>query len=183
LRRRIELDYKSCLKEGCNVVLANLAPSLVFGLCSFVPILGQVALVNYLKGVKAARRDGKQIEIGELFRLDDVVDKVVVPLGVLAALLVFFVPGALIVFAPCLVADKGTSFDRALPAAFAFGLAHPRSSVVLTGLATLVVIASILCLVVPALVVVPAVHAAVFVAFEQHKSAIEVAAATAGIEL
>jgi hypothetical protein len=179
----VELDYKGCLTDGFDVVKANLGASVVFAVCACVPILGQLALINYLRGVKVARRDGTPIEIPDLFCLDDVVDKVVVPLGVIAALSVFLVPGALILFAPCLVADKGTSFDRAFPAAGAFGVAHPVPSVVLTALAVLLTTLSVVCFVLPALVVVPAVHAAIYVAYEQNLSAIEVAAATRGVQL
>lgn len=180
----VELDYKGCLAEGFDVVKANLPTSIVFGLCSFVPILGLIALVNFLAGVKAARHDGKPIAISDLFNFENVVDKVVVPLGVAACLVLCLVPGALILFAPCIIADKpGTAFDRALQGALAFGMANPVPSVVLAVLCSILCGLAALCFVLPALVVVPTVHAAVFVAYEQSKSALEVAAATAGVPL
>lgn len=180
----LEIDLRRCLEEGFEVVMANLPASVVFGVCSFVPILGQLVLVNFLAGVKAARHEGKQIEIPSLFEMEHVVDKVIVPFGVVAAGLLCVVPGTLILFGPCLVADRpGTAFDRALPGAFAFGVANPAPSIIL-GVAAFVLCAlSVVCLVAPALVVVPTVQAAIFVAYEQHKSAVEVAAATAGVQL
>ncbi len=183
----VELDYKGAIEEAFDVVKANLGPSLAVGVICIVPPLSLAAplvVVNFLVAVKRARKEGRQIEFGDLFVTENVADKWVGTFVAGFAYSLCFVPGALLMFAPCILADRpGTPFIQALKAAFAFGKANLAACLMLSAVClVLVLVAQIACLL-PVLFALPTAHAAVFITYEEHHAAIEAAAAEAGVQL
>lgn len=183
----VELDYKSAIEEAFEVVKANLGPSLAVGVISIVPPLTLAAplvVVNYLIAVKRARKEGRQIEFGDLFNTENLADKWVGAFLAGFAYALCFLPGALLMFTPSILADRpGTPFVRALKAAFAFGKANLAGCLMLSLVCVvLILVANIVCLL-PVLFAVPTAHAAIFITYEEHHAAIEAAAAEAGVQL
>jgi hypothetical protein len=183
----VELDYKSAIEEAFDVVKANLGPSLAVGVISIVPPLSLVAplvVVNFLVAVKQARKSGRPIEYGDLFNTENLADKWVGTFLAGFAYTLCFFPGALFMFAPCILADRpGTPFVRALKAAFAFGKANLAGCLMLSVVCVvLILLAQVVCLL-PVLFALPTAHAAIFIVYEEHHTEVEAAAAEAGVQL
>lgn len=204
--------YADYIKGGVNLVKANLVPSIVAVLGAMIPIAGVCVIVNYMKGLKEAKQ-GKPIEIGNLFKFDNLVPNFIVALiqGITSGPCCCFV-GWLLQFGLPIMADKpGTDPMNAIKASFAFGKQNIAGVVILAlaisclfmiviipvviiqfvlglilGGGTIQLILSLLLtLVVLAamLVLIPIGLASVWNAYEDARAAIEASAAEAGVKL
>ncbi len=188
----VEMKYGDYIRGGLDIVKANLVPSclllLIIIVTGFVPILGtfiaQIWVVNFMAAVKAAKHEGKPIEIGSYFNFDNAVDKLVAPAIhlILSGLCFLIMP--LTMWAAPIIADKpGTPFMSALKASMAFGKANYVSSLIFGFIIGILVILSLILCVLPAFVMIPVAQAAIFLAYDSHRSAIEAAAAEGGVKL
>ena len=181
----VQMRYGDYIKGGWEIVKANLGASIVATLCiGLIPIAGLVVLINFLAGVKAAKHQGKPIAIGDLFNFENAVDKIVGPLIVGVGFMCCFVPGALMYFALPILADKpGTPFLSAVKGGLAFGKANLVPMILLVFILGLVGgLGSIACYV-GMFITQPVALAAAFLAYEDHKAAVEAAAAEGGVQL
>lgn len=183
----VQMRYGDYVKGGFEIVKANLVPSVVYALLLFIPIVslgGPIWTVNFMACVKAAKHEGKPIQIGDLFNFENAVDKWVGGFIMGLGFMCCIVPGMLLAFIPAIIADKpGTPFMNAVKGALAFGKANIVPMIMLMLVAMVViVIGEILC-VVPVLVALPTAQAAIFLAYEDHKSAVEAAAAEGGVQI
>jgi hypothetical protein len=199
-------DY---VKEGINVVKANLGPSVVAMLGMCIPVANACVMVNYMKAVGDAKKSGRPIEIGPLFKFDNLVQNFIALLVRAILGCCCFVLGALLLFAMPIMADKpGTDAVNALKGAFAFGKQNLAGAIVLwlaLALVPIVVIVPIVILMIVAgfipmvgwilslvlallmfaalLVVMPIHMAAQYLAYDDARAAVEASAAEAGVRL
>lgn len=183
----VQMRFGDYVKDGFEIVKANLVPSVVFTLLLFIPIVslgGPIWIVNFMAAVKAAKHEGKPIQIGDLFNFENAVDKWVGPFIASLGFMCCIIPGMILAFTPCIIADKpGTPFMSAVKAALSFGKANIVPMILLMLVAMVVImIGEILC-VVPVLVAFPVAQAAIFLAYEDHKAAVEAAAAEGGVQI
>ncbi len=180
----VEMRYGDYVKESFEVVKANLGPSVVMALVMAIPVLGWVAIFNWLAMFKAARAEGKPMDIGGLFNFENAADKIITLLLLCCGYMCCVVPGMLIAFAPCIIADKpGTPAMSAVKAALEFGKANVVPMIVL-GLVVAIVqsLGSVACGV-GILITMPIAQGALFLAYEDQRAAVEAAAAQGGVSL
>lgn len=187
----VTLRYGDYLKGGLDVVKANLVPSIVLVVCciaaGIIPVIGmfvgQIFVVNFLAAVKA-NKQGKPIEIGAFFNFDNAVDKLLAPaIHILAASFCFLL-GPLFMWAPMIIADKpGTPFVSAIKASIQFGKANYVPSLIFGFICGILIVISMILCVLPLFITIPMVQAALFLAYDEHRSAIEAAAAEGGVKL
>lgn len=209
----VEMKYGDYIKGAVDVVKANLVPAAVAGVLInlamlistagsvlaqvVMPVLGMLSLlaipvglvqgvfvINWMKAVKAAKHEGKPIAIGDLLNFENVVDKVLTGILFGIGIMCCCVPGCLLAFAPCLVADRpGTSFMNAVKASLAFGKQNIVPMILLTVICLVLGgIGSIACLV-GMFITSPIGFGALYLAYEEHRSALEAAAAEGGVAL
>lgn len=180
----VDMRYGDYIRESFEVVKANLGASVVMAVLAGVPVLGWVALHNWLAMFKFARAEGKPMDIGGLFDFEHVVDKTLTMLLVSVAASCCVVPGMLLAFAPCIVADKpGTSFMSAIQAAFAFAKANAAAMIMLALVCGIVSsLGTFVCLV-GGLLTLPVAAGALFLGYEDQRAAVEAAAAQDGVSL
>lgn len=191
----VQMRYGDYIKGGLEIVKANLVPSVVFALCMFIPIVSlasPIFMVNYMAMVKAAKHEGKPMEIGGLFNFENAVDKWV---GVfLAGLCIgignacFVIPGiiaaGIFYFVGPILADKpGTPFVNALKGSLQFGKANLVPMIILAFVMGLVAFVGAIACGVGLLVTLPISMAGGFLAYEDHRSAVEAAAAEGGVQI
>lgn len=191
----VQMKYGDYVKGGLDIVKANLVPSIVLPLLMFVPLVslaGPIFIVNYMAAVKAAKHEGKPMEIGLFFNFENAVDKWVglFLCGVLTqiGMMLFVIPGILIAgvtfFTAPILADKpGTPFMSAIKASVAFGKANIVPMILLAIVLGIVQMAGMIALCVGIFITMPVAVAGAYLAYEDHKSAVEAAAATDGVKL
>lgn len=192
-----EMKYGDYISGGWGIVKANLVMAavclLVMGIVGSITfgILMPLLMVNFMSMIKAAKQEGKPIDIGGLFNFDNAVDKIVAPfiVGFLAFLGNFCIVGGLIVgglffFTVPILADKpGTPWMNALKGSLAFGKANLVPSILLALVVGIVGGLGTIACYVGIFVTAPIAIAAQWLAYEDHKSAIESAAAAEGVQL
>jgi uncharacterized membrane protein len=183
----VQMNLGNYIKGGLEIVKANIVPSIVYALLMFIPVLnlgGPIWLANFMAGVKAAKHDGKPMQIGDLFNFENAVDKWVGGFCVGIGFALCFIPGMLLLFTTPIIADKpGTPFINALKAAFNFGKANIVPMIMLAiAAAVVIIIGEILCIV-PVLIAMPIAQAAIFLAYDEHKAAVAAAAAEGGVQI
>lgn len=180
-----QMKYGDYIKGGWEIVKANLGAAIVATLCiGMIPFVGLLVMVNFLAGVKAAKHEGKPIAIGDLFNFDNAVDKIVGPLVVGIGFMFCFVPGALIYFAIPILADKpGTPFMDAVKAGLAFGKANIVPMILLVFIMFFVGGLGAIACYVGMFITQPIALAGLYLAYEDHKSAVQAAAAEGGVQL
>jgi uncharacterized membrane protein len=191
----VQMRYGDYIKGGFEIVKANLVPSIVFALLLGLPIVslaGPIFMVNFLAAVKAAKHEGKPIQIGDLFNFENAVDKWVGPFIVAICIgignMCFVIPGILLAgilyFTAPILADKpGTPFLNAIKGAASFGKANMVPCVLLAFVLGLVAFLGVIGCGVGILITLPTSMAAGFLAYEDHRSAIEAAAADGGVQI
>lgn len=208
----VEMKLGDYIKASVDIVKANLVPAAIAGVLmnlstaiavvaqagAFVfPPIGLVGLlalplalvqgvfvINYMRAVKQAKNEAKPIAVGDILNFENVVDKVIGGLVWFIGFACCCIPGVLILFTPCILADRpGTSFLNAIKAALAFGKANLVPSLILAVVCLLLGFAgSILCLV-GLFITSPIGMGAIYLAYESHKTAVEAAAAEGGVAL
>jgi hypothetical protein len=204
--------YADYIKGGVNTVKGNLVPSVVAMLGAMIPIAGVCVIVNYMKGLKEAKT-GKPIEIGNLFKFDNLVPNFIVALiqGITSSPCCCFV-GWLLQFGLPIMADKpGTEPLNAVKASFNFGKQNLVGVIILMiaiGLVPMVVILPCvivqfvlgmilqggtinlilslmitLVMLAALLVLIPVCIASIWNAYDDARAAIEASAAEAGVKL
>tara|TARA_B100001964_G_scaffold180983_1_gene200089 strand:- start:485 stop:1042 length:558 start_codon:yes stop_codon:yes gene_type:complete len=108
------MNLVGCVEDAVAIVKGSLVSCVLLPFFMFLPVLRELAMVNFMTAVKAAKAEGKGIEIGDLLKFDRLVDKFVgvllceICIGIGSILL--FVPGIVVMgvlaFAPCVLADK-----------------------------------------------------------------------------
>jgi len=190
----VQMRYGDYVKEGFEVVKANIAPSAVLVLLMGMPIIslaGPIFLVNYMAAVKSARTEGKPIEIGALFNFENALDKwlglflcgVAIGLGNLCVIGGIIAAGLLFFTAPILADKPGTPFISAIKASFTFAKGNLVPMIILAFLIGIVQMLGVFACVIGIFVTLPIGFAATFIAYEDHKAAIEAAAAEGGVQL
>ena len=208
----VEMKYGDYIKAAVDVVKANLVPAAVAGvlmnlstvitlvaqvLAVVLPVLALVGLlalpvaivqgvfiVNWMRAVKAAKHEGKPIQIADLLNFENVVDKVITGLAFGIGLMCCCVPGALIAFGPCILADRpGTSFMNAIKAALSFGKQNLVPMLLLTIICMVVAFSGSIACLIGLFITGPIGMGALYLAYEEHRSALEAAAAEGGVAL
>lgn len=201
----LEMRPKDYLLVSLDVFQANWLAGIIATAAQCVPVLGGVVLVNWLACFKTARSEGRPIDLTALFDFDDAIDKLTGHTGVLGGLfLCSILPTLLgslgaamatfgglfcgfaaymVVVAAAIQADRRAGFTPSFRAALAFTQASPGPVLKLGLVCGLVGVLGILGLGVGLLATVVIAEGAVFVAYEEHRAHIEVAAAEAGIGL
>ncbi|MCO5165026.1 MAG: hypothetical protein M9894_01495 [Planctomycetes bacterium] len=186
-----QMRYGDYIKGGLDVFKANLVPSIVAVVCTMIPFVGLLVMVNYMAGVKAAKHDGKPIQIGDLFNFENAVDKIVGPFLVMVLVQIgasiFVIPGLIIgglfVFVSPILADRpGTNFLDAMKASLHFAKGNLVPCILLQLVMGIVMMVGFMCCV-GAFVTMPIALAGTFLAYEDHKSAVQAAAAEGGVQL
>ncbi|MCW8138883.1 MAG: hypothetical protein KIT58_08260 [Planctomycetota bacterium] len=186
-----QMKYGDYIKGGLEIFKANLVPSVVAVLCMMIPFVGLLVMINYMAGVKAAKHEGKPIAIGDLFNFENAVDKIVGPFLVMVLVQIgasiFFIPGLIVgglfVFVSPIIADRpGTNFLDAMKGSLHFAKANLVPCILLQLVIGLVMFAGFMCCV-GGFVTMPIALAASFLAYEDHKSAVQAAAAEGGVQL
>jgi len=188
----IEMRYGDYVKEGWEVVSANMVPSLVAGACAMlVPVVNGLIFVNYLAAAKAFKREGKAIDIGGLFNFENTADKIIGPLvaGVVIVVgyNVFVIPGLIaagfLFWLPPILADRpGAGWMQALKASITFAKANPVPSILVSLALSLVAGLGCLCCI-GGFVTIPMAMAGTWLCYADHQAALQAAAATDGIQL
>jgi uncharacterized membrane protein len=187
-----EMKYGDYIGGGWNIVKANLVPSIVAALAMIIPFVGLIVMVNYMAAVKAAKHEGKPIEIGALFNFENAVDKILGPLVfgiiVMIASMCFVLPGiaaaGVFYFSIPILADKpGTPWMNAIKAGMAFGKANLVPCILVSLVLGIVAGLGQIACGVGMLITLPIGLAAHFLAYEDHKAAIEAAAAQGGVQI
>lgn len=161
----VEMKFGDYVKGGVEVFTKNVVPCIVFWVVLLIPVVGWVAAVNYMAAVKAFKTEQKPIDIGALFDFGGLVDKIVTVILMAIGFQIFFIPGCLIAFGPCIVADKpGTPFMKAVMGALNFSLKNLVP----------MIICGIVCGI--ASIVAPIGMAAFMLAYLDHKDAVAAAA-------
>lgn len=191
----VQMRYGDYVKEAFEIVKANLVPSVVFALATAIPLvnlLSPIFMINFMAAVKAAKHEGRPIQIGDLLNMENAVDKwvgmFIVGLAVGIGNMCFIIPGlvlaAILYFTAPILADKpGTPFMNAIKGAFAFGKGNIVPSLLLVIVLGLVAFVGVLACGVGTLVTMPIAVAAGFLAYEDHKAAVEAAAAESGVQI
>lgn len=124
--------YGDYIKGGISLVKANLIPSVVAGLGMAIPVLGATVMVNYMRGLKAAKGGGKPIEIGALFKFDGLVPNFIAQVLWMLAYCCCSIPGMLTCMTMPIMADKpGVQPVNAFKGALQFGLGNLVGVIVL----------------------------------------------------
>lgn len=190
----VQMRYGDYVKQAFDIVKANLVPSIVLVALPIIPLVGLVMpifLVNYLAAVKAAKNEGKSMELGDLFNFENAVDKwvgvfLVILINGLASMCVIggIITGGLFLFVPAILADKpGTPFMSAIKASFYFGKANLVPLILLSIVAGIVYFVGILACGLGVFITMPVAAASIYIAYEDHRSALEAAAAEGGVAL
>lgn len=208
----VEMKYGDYIKASVDIVKANLPAAGVAGLLMnlslLISVAGQVGalvlaplgllallgipvavvqgvfVINWMRAVKGAKHEGKPIAIGDLLNFENVVDKVLGGLLWGVGFACCCIPGVLILFTPCILADRaGTSFLNAIKAALQFGKANLVPSLLLAIICMLVVYVGTIACLVGVFITGPIGMGALFLAYEEHKTAVEAAAAEGGVAL
>ncbi len=192
----VQMRYGDYIKEGFEIVKANIVPSIVLMLIPIIPIVGgfiqMIAIVNFMAAVKAAKHEGKPIQIGDLFNFENVADKLLGPLivGILVGIGMgcLVIPGIVLLgifyfVAPTIADRPGTPFVAAIKANLAFGKGNILPLLLLAIVNGLVVFAGVLACGLGVFITGPVAFAATYLAYEDHKSTLEAAAAEGGVQL
>jgi hypothetical protein len=191
----VQMRYGDYIKGGLDIVKANIVPSIVLVLLMGLPIIslgGPIWIVNYLAAVKRAKHEGKPIEIGDLFNFENAVDKWVglFIVGVCVGIgnMLFVIPGiiamGLFYFTAPILADKpGTPFMSAIKGALAFGKGNLVPSIILAFVMGLVSFLGVIACFLGVFITLPMSLAGGYLAYEDHKAAVEAAAAADGVQL
>lgn len=187
---QLQMRFQTYAEEALDVIKANPVAALVAGVLLAVPIVNMVALVNFLRGVKASRATGASIELGSLFHTENAAN-VVIALVLAAVVMIVsgviivgpFLVSAAFVFTPCLFADKpGLGWAPALQGSLSFAIKNPLDMLVLVVLAGLAAFLGSLC-VVGFLITGPFAAALTWVAYEGNRAAVETSSAARGVVL
>ncbi len=121
-----QFRYADYLKGGFGLVKTNLVPCAVGAVVMGIPlvglVLGPTVAVNLMRGFKESRASGKPIEIGDLFKLDNLVPNLIAGILNWLGFLCCCIPGVLVMFSLPIMAEKpGTDPMNAVKGAFAFG--------------------------------------------------------------
>lgn len=208
----VEMKLGDYIKASVDIVKANLPGAAVAGLLmnlataisivgqvgAFVfPPLGLIALlaipvalvqgvfvINYMRAVKQAKHEAKPIAVGDILNFENIVDKVVGGFAWGLGFACCCIPGVLILFTPCILADRpGTSFMNAIKAALAFGKANLVPSLLLALVCLILAYAGSIACLVGMFITGPIGMGAIYLAYEEHKIAVEAAAAEGGVAL
>jgi uncharacterized membrane protein len=183
----VQMRYGDYVKQSWEIVKANIGPSIVFTIACFFPIVNlgmPIWMCNFMAAIKAAKNEGKPIQIGDIFNFENAADKWLGPFLASLAYMCCVIPGMIVAFTPCIIADKpGTPFMSAIKGALQFGKANIVPMILVCIVCGVVIaIGQILC-VLPVLITFPIGQAAMFLAYEDHRAAVESAAAEGGIQL
>jgi hypothetical protein len=186
-----EMKFGDYIKGGWEIVKPNLVPSVVWALIVGVGasigiggLLIPQLLVNYLKQVKAAKEQGKPMDIGGFFDFANFVPNFIAIFvhGLFA--MCCGLPIALVYFTPHLVVDHpGAQPMDVVKGALAFGKANFVPCLLLMIVLGIVGQIGMVACGVGALVTMPVSLAAGWLAYTDHKAAIHAAAAEGGITL
>jgi hypothetical protein len=159
--------------------------SLVMSLLNLVLALAMpLVMSNYVAGVKRFQETGQAIAIGDLFKVQDLVNRYVVCFAIGLGSACYLVPGALLSFAlPIIIENPGVGFANALKGSLAYG----KKFLVPTAIFYLVLgvaggLGMVGCIVGIAFTM-PAMLAAHFLAYTMKRDEIKAAAAEGGIAL
>lgn len=181
----VQMRHGDYIKDAVEIVKANLGPSIVAGLLiQSVPVLNGLVAINFMSMVKAARHEGKPMDMGQLFNFENAADKIVGPLVLLLTAIACCVPPLILGFMLPIMADRpGTPWMNAFKGAIEFGKAN-LVPMLIHGLIMFLVadLGAIACLV-GIYITTPIALAAMFLAYEDHKAAVEAAAAEGGVQL
>ncbi|MBX3471750.1 MAG: hypothetical protein KF878_33255 [Planctomycetes bacterium] len=186
-----QMKFGDYISGGLEVFKANVVPSVVAVLCMMIPFVNFLIGINYMAAVKAAKHEGKPIQIGDLFNFENAVDKIVGPFLVVFLMnigsMILFVPGLIIgglfVFVGPILADRpGTSFIDAMKASLHFAKGNLVPCILLSLVVGIVTFVGMMCCV-GAFVTIPLGLGTAFLAYEDHKSAVQAAAAEGGVQL
>jgi uncharacterized membrane protein len=191
----VQMKYGDYIKGGLDIVKANLVPSIVLPVLMCVPLVGlagPIFIVNYMAAVKAAKHEGKPMEIGLFFNFENAVDKWVglFLCGLLTqiGMMLLFIPGLIVAgvtfFTAPILADKpGTPFMSAIKASVAFGKANLVPMILVALVLGIFQMLGVIACFVGMFITMPVAVAGAYLAYEDHKSAVEAAAATDGVKL
>jgi len=178
------MRYGDYIKDSFDVFKANPAAGIVSCLAMIIPIVNLVVIINYMGMVKAAKAEGKPMEIGQLFDFEHAVDKIVGPLLVGIVGSCCFLLAFVLAFTMPILADKpGTPFMSAIKAAFAFGKGNFVPLTILSIILGVVNMLGNLACGIGVLVTFPVCIGALFLAYDDNRAAVEAAAAEGGITL
>jgi len=143
-----------------------------------------IFVINWMAAIKAAKHEGKKIEIGDLLNFENAVGKGLTYMLAGLGFVFCCIPGIMLLFAAPIMADKpGTGVGDVLKAAFAFGKGNIVPLLILfIVMIVLIIIGEIACGV-GVLFTAPLAQATVFLAYDTHKASVEAAAAEAGVTL
>ena len=186
--------FAALVKGGFGIVKANLVPSILLVLLCGIPLLNLISFVfifNYLGQVKRFLETGQPITVGEYFKFDDVVQRLLLVIcqGILShPICIAGIPGMMTIFGMHIMVDKpGTPFVSALKASLFWtksNLVGNLIQIFLLGLVLFCVIfLGMLACGVGIFVAMPTCMCAVFLAYQLKRAEIEAAAAENGVEL
>ncbi|MCA8920272.1 MAG: hypothetical protein KDD82_00605 [Planctomycetes bacterium] len=143
-----------------------------------------VVFINWMAAIKAAKHEGKAIEIGSLLDFSNIVSKMLTWLIMGILFNICIIPGVIVCFAPCIVADKpGTSPIDAIKAALSFGKGNIVPLLILMIVLFLVYLVGAIACGIGALFTGPLAIATWYLAYDTHKASVEAAAAEGGVQL
>ena len=188
---KLEMRFKTYAEDGLDVIKANALSALVAGVLLAVPIVNMVALVNFLRGVKASRKEGRPIDPASLFGTDNAANIVVAlcigaVLAVASSVLVVgpILVSAALVFSPCLLADKpGLGWGPALQGSLSFALKNPLDMLVLAVLAGVAAFVGSLLCGIGFVITGPFGAALTWMAYDANRAAVETTSAARGVVL
>lgn len=194
-----EMKYGDYISGGWGIVKANLVPCIVLvlimvvlGMVPLGGLLNPLLMVNFMAQVKAAKKDGKPMDIGGFFNFENAVDKLVGPIiiGFVAGLAsiclvipMFIVMGVFCFLMPILADKPGTPFMNAIKGSMAWGKQNIIPGTLLVIVTMLVAFVGVLACGLGTFITLPIANAALYLAYEDHKSSVEAAAAGEGVQL
>ena len=173
------MNLVGCVEDAVAIVKGNLVPCVLLPFFMILPVLRELAIVNFMTAVKAAKAEGKEIGIGDLLKFDRLVDKFV---GVLLCeicigigFVFLFVPGlvamGVLAFVPCILVDKPEiSFMNAFKGGLSYGKANLLKQFVLASVIFGFHMAGLILLGLGIFITLPITLAVTYLAYENCKN-------------